>query len=197
MPLDRKSHLKSGQKFVNCGVKKRTTKGLDFVIDKLTNSVENRVTGDSFTTIIIHLTKVDLKTVTKKIGWVFDWKYELNQPEREVYKLTITENANVIQGLISLEIKFDHVYMHLVESAPFNKGKEKVYSGVPGNLVAFACRLSFQRGFEGNVSFVSKTQLIDHYTETLGAFHAGGRLMIIETGSALRLMNRYFKNIEI
>ena len=60
---------------------------------------------------IHHLTKVDLKTVTKKIGWVFDWKYELNQPEREVYKLIITENANVIQGLISLEIKFDHVYM--------------------------------------------------------------------------------------
>jgi hypothetical protein len=178
-------------------VKKRTAKGLDFVVDKLTNSIENRLTGDSFTTNIIHLTKADLKAVTKKNGWVFDWKYELNQPEREVYKLTIAENTNVIQGLISLEIKFDHVYMHLVESSPFNKGREKVYSGVPGNLVAFACRLSFQRGFEGNVSFVSKTQLINHYTETLGAFHAGGRLMIIETRAALRLMNRYFKNIEI
>jgi len=178
-------------------VKKRTTKGLDFIIDKLTNSIENRVTGDSFTTNIIHLTKADLKTVTKKSGWVFDWRFELNQPEREVYKLTISENTNIIQGLISLEIKFDHVYMHLVESSPFNKGKEKVYSGVPGNLVAFACRLSFQRGFEGNISFVSKTQLINHYTETLGAFHAGGRLMIIETGAALRLMNKYFKNIDI
>jgi hypothetical protein len=39
--------------------------------------------------------------------------------------------------------------MHLIESAPFNKGKNKVYAGVPGNLVAFACKLSFQRGFEG------------------------------------------------
>ncbi len=85
-------------------MKKRTTKGLDFVIDKLTNSIENRVTGDSFTTNIIYLTKADLKTVTKKNRWVFDWKFELNQPEREVYKLTISENTNVIQGLISLEI---------------------------------------------------------------------------------------------
>lgn len=178
-------------------MKKRTAKGLDFLIDKLTNSIENRITRDSFTTNIIHLTKADLKTVTKKNDWVFDWRYELNQPEREVYKLTISENATVIQGLISLEIKFDHVYMHLVESAPFNKGKNKVYSGVPGNLVAFACRLSFQRGFEGNISFISKTQLIDHYTETLGAFHAGGRIMIIETEAAIRLMNQYFKNIEI
>lgn len=50
---------------------------------------------------------------------------------------------------------------------------------------------------EGNVSFISKTQLINHYTETLGAFHAGGRVMIIETVAALRLMNKYFKNIEL
>jgi hypothetical protein len=178
-------------------VKKRRITGLDFVIDKLTNSIENRVTGDNFTTTITHLTKPDLKTVTKKSGWVFDWKFELNQPGREVYKLTITENINVIQGLISLEIKSDHVYMHLVESAPFNKGRQKMYKGVPGNLVAFACRLSFQRGFEGNISFVSKTQLINHYMETLGAFHAGGRLMIIETRAALRLIDKYFKNFEI
>jgi len=82
----------------------------------------------------------------------------------------------------------------LVESAGFNKGATKVYAGVPGNLVAFACRLSFQRGFEGNISFISKTQLIDHYVKTLGAFHFGGRVMIIETTAALRLINKYFKN---
>jgi hypothetical protein len=111
--------------------------------------------------------------------------------------LTIPNNLTVIQGVISLEIKTDHVYMHLVESAPFNKGKSKVYVGVPGNLVAFACRLSFQRGFEGNVSFISKTQLIEHYTKTSGAVHVGGRIMIIETGAALRLMGRYFKNQEL
>ncbi len=126
-------------------MKRRTTKGLDFVIDRLTNSIENRITGDSFTTNIIHLTREDLKAVTKKNGWTFDWRFELSQPEREAYKLTTIENKNIIQGLISLEIKFDHVYMHLVESAPFNKGREKVYEGVPGNLVAFTCRLSFQK----------------------------------------------------
>jgi hypothetical protein len=87
--------------------------------------------------------------------------------------------------------------MHLVESAPFNKGKSKVYAGVPGNLVAFACRLSFQRGSEGNVSFVSKTQLIDHYTKTLGAIHFGGHIMIIDTKAAIHLVNKYFKNSDL
>ena len=82
--------------------------------------------------------------------------------------------------------------MHLVESAPFNKGNTKMYVGVPGNLVAFACKLSFQRGHEGNVSFLSKKQLISHYEETLGAKHFGGRVMIIDTKAALKLLNKYY-----
>ncbi len=177
-------------------MKKRRQISLGFLIDKLTNSIENVQTGDTFPTNITLLSATDLKSITKKNSWQFDWKYELKQPEREVYKLTIPNNILIIQGLISLEIKSDHIFMHLVESAPFNKGKTKVYSGVPGNLVAFACRLSFQRGFEGNVSFISKTQLIDHYIKTLGAFHFGGRIMIIETQAALKLIDKYFKNQE-
>lgn len=173
---------------------KRKNIQLDFIIDKLTRSIQNVVTGDSFQTDITLISVQDLKVLTKKNGWVFDWKYELKQPEREVYKLTIVNNPLVIQGLISIEIRHDHIYMHLVESAGFNKGKSKMYEGVPGNLVAFACRLSFQRGFEGNVSFISKTQLINHYEKTLGALHVGGRIMIIETKAALHLINRYFKN---
>jgi len=175
-------------------VKKQQNKGLGFIIDKLTNSIENVVTGDSFATDISLVTTLDLKTVIKKNNWQFDWKLEFKQPQRDVYKLTIVNNQSVIQGLISLEIKSDHVYMHLVESAPFNKGKTKVYAGVPGNLVAFACKLAFQRGHEGNVSFFSKTQLVQHYIDSLGAMHFGGRIMIIDTIAALKLINKYFPN---
>jgi hypothetical protein len=176
-------------------VQKRQKSGLDFLIDKLTNSIENVVTGDSFQTEISLVSTADLKVATKKNNWLFDWKFEHKQPEREVYKLTILGNPNVVQGLISIEVKVDHVYMHLVENAPFNKSKTKMYAGVAGNLVAFACRLSFQRGHEGNVSFLSKSQLVDHYEKTLGAFNFGGRVMIIETKAALKLIDRYFKNL--
>ena len=175
-------------------MKQQLNKGLDFVIDKLTNSIQNVITGDSFSTDITLITNFDLKAVTKKNNWQFDWKLEFKQPERDVYKLTIVNNQSVIQGLISLEIKSDHVYMHLVESAPFNKGKTKVYAGIPGNLVAFACRLAFQRGHEGNVSFFSKTQLVQHYIDSIGAMHVGGRIMIIDTIAALKLINKYFPN---
>ena len=173
-------------------MKKRKKIGLDFEVDKLTNSIENVVTGDSFATNVSIVTLYDLKNITKRNKWQFDWKFEYKQPEREIYKLTIVNNQQVIQGLVSLEIKSDHVYMHLVESAPFNKGKTKMYAGVPGNLVAFACRLSFQRGYEGNISFFSKTQLVQHYIDSLGAMHVGGRIMIIDTISALKLIDKYF-----
>lgn len=67
----------------------------------------------------------------------------------------------------------------------------KTYKDVPGNLVAFACNLSFQKGGEGFVSFTSKTELIDHYIRTLGAYHIGGRLMIIDDIAARRLIDKF------
>jgi len=175
-------------------VKTPKNKGLDFLIDKLTNSIENVLTGDSFSTQVSLIGKSDLKSFTKKNGWTFDWKSEFKDPRKEIYKLTIPNNLSIIQGLISLEIKESHIYIHLLESAPFNRGKDKVYLGVPGNLVAFACRLSFQRGYDGNVSFIAKSQLVNHYEKSLGALHFGGRIMIIETEAALILIDKYFKN---
>ena len=167
---------------------------LDFKIDKLTDSILNRISGDSFRTEISLVTKSDLKIVTKSKGWLFDWKYEFNQIDREVYKLTILDNPDIVQGLMSLAVKSDHVYMYLLESAQFNIGRNKIYEGIPGNLVAFACKLSFQRGGEGFVSFESKTRLIDHYVNSLGAFHFGGQLMVIDTIGAKRLVDKYFKS---
>ena len=175
-------------------MKKRTRIPLDFIVDKLTNSIENVVTGDSFQTTVSLVSKSDLSKSIKNLDWTFDWKYEFRQPERDVYKLTIVNNQTIIQGLICLQVMPDHVYMHLIECAPFNRGKSKTYRGVAANLVAFACQLSFQRGHEGNVSFFAKTKLINHYEKSLGAIHAGGHIMIIDTVAAKKLIDKYFKN---
>ncbi|MFI5164567.1 MAG: hypothetical protein ACHQHP_04880 [Bacteroidia bacterium] len=84
--------------------------------------------------------------------------------------------------------------MELVESAPFNLGRNKLYEGVSGNLVAFACKVSFQHGFGGFVSFTAKTKLIEHYERTLGAYNFGNHLMIIHAKTAQQLIDKYFKN---
>lgn len=166
---------------------------LDFVVDRLTDSILNTISGDSFLTETSRLTKTDLKQVNRKKGWNFNWKKELRNDTREVYKLTIVNNPAIIQGLISFSVKTDHIYLELLESAPFNLGQNKLYEGVPGNLVAFACKASFQYGFDGFVSFTAKTRLIRHYEKTLGAYHLGNRLMIIQTRIARQLVEKYFK----
>ena len=102
----------------------------------------------------------------------------------------------MLQGLVSLENRGDHFYLHLIENAPANLGNNKVYQGVAGNLVAFACKLAFESGHQGTVSFVSKTVLIQHYADTLGAVHFGGHLMVMLTGPALALTRKYFKDFQ-
>lgn len=155
--------------------------GLDFWIDKLANSIENTISGEVFDTAITLLTQKDSKQIKKK-DWTFDWQSELRQKELHVYKLTTVQNPAILQGLISLTDKGDHTFMNLIESASFNKGKKKLYSGVAGNLVAFACKLSFDRSYERVVSFTAKTQLITHYQQTLGAkLFAGNRMFLTLT----------------
>jgi hypothetical protein len=44
------------------------------------------------------------------------------------------------------------------------------------------------------ISFTAKTKLIDHYVTTLGAYHFGGHLMIINTIAANKLIDKYFKS---
>ena len=111
-------------------MKERKKIELDFVVDALTNSIRNTISGDSFRTEVLRLTKNDLKQITKKNGLNFNWKTELENNIKEVYKLTIVGNTNIVQGLVSLTKNSDHIYMDLLENAPFNLGRNKLYEGV-------------------------------------------------------------------
>jgi hypothetical protein len=161
-------------------------------IDKLTNSIQNIISGDSFPTDVHPISKADLKNVTKKNKWLFNWAEEFKMADRTVFKLTIRNNPDIIQGLVSISDYKDHFYLHLIESAPFNLGRHKLYEGVPGNLFAFTCKISWDKGYQGFISFTSKTKLIDHYEKTLGATHIGGHKMVIFPNEALKLIRKYF-----
>jgi hypothetical protein len=167
---------------------------LDFEIDKLTNSIENAISGEVFDTLISQVT--DFKKISK-VDWSFNWQTEIKDKSRSVFKLTTLNNLTVIHGLISFTDKGDHIFMDLIESAKFNKGKNKLYRGVAGNLVAYACKTAFEKGYDGVVSFVAKTQLIDHYALTLGAKVFSGNRMFIDTREAYILTTKYFKYFKL
>jgi hypothetical protein len=168
---------------------------LGFLVDKLTNSIENTLTGDKFETEIIRLAEGDAPLL-RKLKWEFDWTEELLEPQRKVYALTTKENPLVWQGLTSSEDLGDHIFMHLIESAPFNVGREKLYDGVAGNLVAFLCKTSFEKGYHGVVAFEAKTRLIKHYEETLKAQRISGSRMFIDTREAYQLVIQYFPEFD-
>jgi len=174
-------------------VKKLSKIGLDFIIDKITNSIENASTGEVFDTSVIPLTAKECNQL-KKSSWQFNWSKEINDKSKSVYKLTTANNPTIIQGLISLEDMNDHMFMHLIESAKFNKGKDKIYLGVPGNLVAFACKVSMEKGYEGYLAFDAKTELIKHYQNSLNATHFRGLRMFIQPTAAIKLISQYFKS---
>lgn len=163
-------------------------------LDRLTNSILNTISGDSFPTDVTPATIAELKKVNKKNGWDFNWLHEGKLTDRKVYKLTITNNPNVIQGLVSISDYTDHYYLHLIESAPFNKGKKKLYEGVGGNLFAFTCKTSLEFGNLGFVLFTSKTKLIEYYQKAIGATPVGGQRMIIFPDAALKLIQKYYPN---
>ena len=163
----------------------------DIEIDKLTRSIENTVSGDSFKTEVLELTLADIRKI-KKEDWLFEWKAEASSKDKKVYKLVIVDNPNIIQGLISLQDRGDHIFMPLIESNKFNRGDKKIYLGVPANLVAFACKVSFDKGYGGYVSFESKSKLKEHYKKTLMAHFLFGNFMAIDSKAAAKLIDQYF-----
>jgi len=169
---------------------------LDFEIDKITESIENAETGEVLKTLVVPVTKADLEEVTKKNGWLFNWKQEFSEPERQVCKLVAEKEPHVIQGLVSFEKDEGFMYMNLIENSPFNLGKGKKYLGVAANLVAYVCKLSMEYGFGGVISFDSKTALISHYEKTLGAVRISGSGMVIFEKDAKILIDKYFPEKE-
>lgn len=89
-------------------MKKQKATGLDFLVDKLTNSIENISTGEVFDTEVVRLKTKDISQI-KKNDWHFDWAEEIKDKTKEVYKLTTVNNPTIIQGLMSIEDKQDHI----------------------------------------------------------------------------------------
>ena len=176
-------------------MKKKKIIYLDFEVDKLTTSIENAISGEVFDTLVVRLKPTDGKEI-KKVEWAFNWQNELKDKTKQVYKLTTISNPTIIHGLISFTDKGDHIFMDLIENAKFNKGKNKLYKGVAGNLVAFGCKMAFELNYNGVVSFIAKTQLVVHYEQTLGAKLFSGNRMFIDTKEADILTTKYFKDFK-
>jgi len=149
---------------------------IDIQIDKLTPCLIEVSTGNVLQTVFSLATTDDISGLAEK-GWLFDWTAD-ELHKTNIYKLLI-KGDDTIQGLVSAEVVRGAVYVHLVESAPHNRGKEKKYEGVGGHLFAIAIKLSIVNGFDGYIFFEAKNmELVKHYSDMLGAQQVPTRLHI-------------------
>lgn len=131
----------------------------------------------------------------KKDGWNFNWK-ELYKVEGSIiYKITLDEIPNQIEGILMLTMFNEEIlFMNNIELAPHNIGKNKKYDNVAGCLLAYGCRESFEKGkgnYNGFLSFDCKTELIELYQNKYGAAIAMGHKMFFDPESGKQLMKKY------
>lgn len=152
-----------------CLLKKSTNEYVDTIIKKMDNSKE-------------------LKKLTK--GWKFDWTIEKN-----ILGLYSIDNKERLQGLMSYEVEKDNqaVFIKLLENNPDNV-KNKTYTGVGAHLIAKACKMSFDNGFDGYVYLDAKTSIVEHY-KSYGAKQVGlTNRLYFETEKARNLVEVYYEN---
>jgi hypothetical protein len=147
---------------------------LDILIDKLTPCLVEAATGEVKLTTFNHASMDDVSGLKKK-GWLFDWNAR-ELLKYNTYKLLVNGD-DTIQGLVSMQVERGAVHVYLVESAPHNKGDNKIYKGVGGHLFAIAIKLSLANGFGGYIYFDAKNmELVKHYSEMLNATRVLSRI---------------------
>jgi len=131
---------------------------------------------------------VDYKVLTKS-RYFFDWKVE---QAYEVYKLQIVGSSEIL-GLISLERIPDEwrVHIRLLTVSMENKGKDKKYDKIAGNLIAFSSKIAVSEYAEyACVSLRPKSQIAEHYIDKYNMISTGMTLSI-EVPEILTLINLY------
>jgi hypothetical protein len=161
----------------------------------------DRLLGTKQSVYFQQLTQKDIKKLgiykvspRRKDGWAFDW-YEPLKQGLQVFALITDSEPSVVQGLLALKPNSDLgcLFMEItnVESAPQNKAlnPQRKYIGVGEHLIALACKLSIEQGFDGYVQFKSKTTSIAFY-EKIGAKHIHNGVMYFDTLGAVNIIKR-------
>ena len=119
----------------------------------------------------------EFKILTKK-RYSFIWKIEKNQAS--IYKLQIEEQKDILGVMALVDFPTEsRMEIKLLASSKENVGKKKLYEGIAGCLIAFACRESLKRyGQLACVSLIPKTELKSYYMKKYGMIDAGWQLFL-------------------
>ncbi|NCP85489.1 MAG: N-acetyltransferase [Bacteroidetes bacterium] len=145
-------------------------------------------TGEKHLVDILPVEIDDFK-ILRKDRYFFDWKIEKNH---EVYKLQIKGSSDIL-GLVSIE-KIPQewrIHIRLLTVSKENKGNEKKYDKIAGNLIAFVAKIAIREfGELACVSLRPKSQIAQHYIDKY-SMNITGMTLSIEVPEIIDLINSY------
>ncbi len=145
-------------------------------------------TGKTSPIEVIPMDDIDFKVITKA-RYFFNWKSEKGQ---EVYKLRII-GSNDILGLISIERmpKEWRIHIRLLTVSIENRGKNKKYENIVGNLLTHVAKIAvLEYGELACISLRPKSSIARHYVERYG-MKITGMTLSLEVPEILNLINEY------
>jgi hypothetical protein len=148
-------------------------------------------TNKEYSVEIVPVESNDYKSL-KKDRYFFDWKTEKKE---EVYKLRII-GSNEILGLVSIERIPQEWRLHirLLSVSKENKGKEKQFDNITGNLIAHIAKIAVREyGELAYVSLKPKIQIAKHYIEKYN-MNVTGVTFSIDVPDIIDLINKYDKD---
>jgi len=154
--------------------------------------IKDLESGKSLNSIISEIIEADYKLIGDSGNFSFDWKEEA---KNEVFKIYLKDESDNILGLLSLKDHPDEhrIHLNLIEVSRENIGRDKKLDNIAGCLIAFACRIAFERNYYGFVSLKPKTRLVELYQEKYG-FRQYGRLLAVEDQSSNYLIKKYLQD---
>jgi hypothetical protein len=150
--------------------------------------ITDTTTGEKHSADILPVESDEFKTLRKE-RYFFDWKTEKNQ---EVYKLQIRGSSDIL-GLVSIEKMLQEwrIHIRLLTVSKENKGNDKKYDHIAGNLIAHVAKIAIREfGELACVSLRPKSRIAQHYIDKYN-MNVTGITLSIEVPEIIDLINFY------
>ena len=148
----------------------------------------HRGTGKLVEAVIELVEEEDWKIIEKDKRFGFKW---IKEKKQIVHKIRLAVEKRIL-GLLSIEDipKELRIHIRLIEVNSDDVGKQKDYENIAGCLIAFTCKQSFKKNYDGFVSLYSKTELKRLYREKYG-FEELGMNLYTELSNSEDLIKKY------
>ena len=150
--------------------------------------VIDNTTGECHQVEIEPVENGDYQSLTKR-RYFFNW---IEEKDIEVYKLKIVGTSDIL-GLVSLERIPEEwrIHIRLLTVSKENKGRDKKYENIAGNLITFVSKIAVREYAElACVSLKPKGVIAQHYIDKFG-MNVTGITLSIEILEIMKLINTY------